>query len=95
MDENLTQVRVVSLREGEGEGESDMNFEEARPFFERHHWSVVTTHQANGAAHSSIVVCGAHQGHAAFVSVHGKSAKIRKPAPRPALQRLGRLENLA
>ncbi len=54
-----------------------MNFEEARPFFERHHWSVVTTHQANGAAHSSIVVCGAHQGQAAFVAVHGKSAKVR------------------
>ena len=54
-----------------------MNFEEAQPFFERHHWSVVTTHQANGAAHSSIVVCGAYQGHAGFVSVYGKSAKVR------------------
>ena len=54
-----------------------MDFEQARPFMERHHWGIVTTHQSNGAAHSSIVVCGAYQGSAAFVSVHGKSKKVR------------------
>ena len=54
-----------------------MEFEEARPFLERHHWGVVTTHQRNGAAQSSVVFSGAYQGHAAFVAVYGKSAKVR------------------
>jgi len=54
-----------------------MKFEEARPFLERHHWGVVTTHQRNGAAQSSVVFSGAYQGHAAFVAVYGKSAKVR------------------
>jgi PPOX class probable F420-dependent enzyme len=38
---------------------------------------VITTYQANGAAHSSVVVCGAYQGHAAFVIVRGASVKAR------------------
>lgn len=54
-----------------------MDFEEARPFLEKHHWCVLTTHQSNGAAHSSVIYSGAYQGHAAFVMVYGKSAKIR------------------
>ncbi len=54
-----------------------MEFEEVRPFLERNHWGVVTTFQSNGAAHSSIVVCGAYQDHAAFVAVRGRSAKVR------------------
>lgn len=54
-----------------------MEFEEARPFLERHHWGVVTTHQRHGAAQSSVVFSGAYQGHAAFVAVYGKSAKVR------------------
>lgn len=54
-----------------------MEFEEVRPFLERHHWGVVTTYQANGAMQASIVVSGAYQGHAAFVAVYGKSAKVR------------------
>lgn len=54
-----------------------MEFEEVRPFLQRHHRGVVTTYQPNGAAHSSIVVCGAYQGHAAFVIVRGKSVKAR------------------
>ncbi len=54
-----------------------MEFETARPFLERHHWGVVTTHQHNGAAQSSIVFCGAYQDHVAFVAVYGKSAKVR------------------
>ena len=54
-----------------------MDFEQARPFMERNHRGIVTTRQSNGAAHSSIVVCGAYQGNAAFVSVYAKSKKIR------------------
>jgi PPOX class probable F420-dependent enzyme len=54
-----------------------MQFEQARPFLERHHWGVVTTHQPDGAAQTSIVVCGAYQGHAAFVAVYGTSRKVR------------------
>ena len=54
-----------------------MDFETIRPFLERHHRGVVTTYQADGSAHASIVVCGAYQGHAAFVIVRGKSAKTR------------------
>ena len=54
-----------------------MEFEEARPFLEQHHWGVVTTFQPGGAAHSSIIVCGAYQDQAAFVIVRGWSVKLR------------------
>ncbi|MGQ4806740.1 hypothetical protein NKDENANG_00075 [Candidatus Entotheonellaceae bacterium PAL068K] len=54
-----------------------MEFAQARPFLERHHRGVITTYQPDGAAHSSIVVCGAYQGHAAFVIVRGNSVKVR------------------
>jgi PPOX class probable F420-dependent enzyme len=54
-----------------------MTFEDVRPFLERHHWGVVTTHWPDGGAQSSIVFCGAYQGHTAFVAVYGKSAKVR------------------
>ena len=54
-----------------------MDFEQARPFLENNHRGVVTTFQRNGAAQSSIVVCGAYQGYMALVSVQGKSAKVR------------------
>jgi len=54
-----------------------MNFEDARPFMEKNHRGVITTYQPNGAMHTSIVVCGAYQGNAAFVIVRGKSAKTR------------------
>jgi len=54
-----------------------MEFEDVRPFLQRHHRGVITTHRANGAAHASIVVCGAYQGQAAFVSVRGNSVKVR------------------
>ncbi len=54
-----------------------MDFEEARPFLEKHHWCVLTTHQPNGAAQSSVIYGGAYQGKAAFVMVYGTSAKIR------------------
>ncbi len=54
-----------------------MEFEEVRPFLEQNHRSVVTTHRPGGAAHSSIVVCGAYRDCAAFVSVHKNSVKVR------------------
>ena len=54
-----------------------MDFAQARPFLERHHWGIVTTHQRNGAAQNSIVYCGAYQDRAVFVAVYGKSAKVR------------------
>ena len=52
-----------------------MDFEEARSFMEKNHRGVVTTYQGNGAVHTSSVVCGAYQGHAAFVIVYGNSVK--------------------
>ena len=54
-----------------------MTCEDVRPFLERHHWGVVTTHWPDGGAQSSIVFCGAYQGRAAFVAVYGTSAKAR------------------
>ena len=54
-----------------------MKFEDARPFMEKNHRGVISTYQANGAMQTSIVVCGAYQGNAAFVIVYGKSAKTR------------------
>ena len=54
-----------------------MEFERARPFMETHHRGVISTQRSDGAAHSSIVVCGAYEGNAAFVSVYPRSQKIR------------------
>lgn len=54
-----------------------MDFEQARTFLKNNHRGVVTTFQRNGAAQSSIVVCGAYQDYLALVSVRGKSAKVR------------------
>lgn len=54
-----------------------MTFDDVRPFLARHHRGVITTFQPDGAAHASIVVCGAYQGHAAFVIVRGTSVKAR------------------
>lgn len=54
-----------------------MNFEDVRPFMETHHRGVIATQRPDGAAHSSIVVCGAYEGNAAFVSVYPRSQKIR------------------
>ena len=53
-----------------------MTFDDVRPFLERHHRGVITTFQPDGSAHASIVVCGAYQGHAAFVIVRGNSVKV-------------------
>ena len=54
-----------------------MEFEDVRSHFESNHRGVITTFQRNGTGHSSIVVCGAYQGNAAFVIVWGNSAKTR------------------
>ncbi len=54
-----------------------MDFEEIRPFLAANHRAVINTFQRNGAVHASIVVCGAYQGQAAFVSVRGSSTKVR------------------
>ena len=54
-----------------------MEFAAVRSHFENNHRGVITTFQANRAAQSSIVVCGAYQGNAAFVIVKGRSAKTR------------------
>ena len=54
-----------------------MEFKDIQSHFETNHRGVITTFQANGAGHSSIVVCGAYQGNAAFVIVNGTSAKVR------------------
>jgi PPOX class probable F420-dependent enzyme len=54
-----------------------MEFEDAVPFLRSNHRAVVTTFRRNGAAHSSIVVCGAYQGNMALVAVRGNSVKVR------------------
>lgn len=54
-----------------------MDFDDVRPFLETHHRGVIATRRPNGATHSSIVVCGAYDGNAAFVSVYPRSQKIR------------------
>jgi PPOX class probable F420-dependent enzyme len=54
-----------------------MEFEDIRPFLEATHQAVVTTFQSNGAVQASIVVAGAYEGAAAFVSIRGSSAKVR------------------
>ena len=54
-----------------------MDFEDVRPYLETHHRGVIATRRSNGATHSTIVVCGAYKGHAAFVSVYPRSVKIR------------------
>ena len=72
-----------------------MDFPQARPFLEHHHWGIVTTHQRNGAAQNSIVYCGAYQDQAVFVAVYGKSAKVRNLRREPALHRACRIQGLA
>lgn len=70
-----------------------MKFEDVKSFLERNHRGVVTTFQADGAAHTSIVVCGAYEGHAAFVSVHSKSRKVRNLRRDPRCTVLAVTEN--
>ena len=53
-----------------------MNFGDVEQFFRDNHRGVIATRRPNGATHSSIVVCGAYEGNAAFVSVYPRSQKI-------------------
>ena len=61
-----------------------MEFRDVEGFLRTNHRGVVTTRQADGAAHTSIVVCGAYQGNAAFVVVRGRSTKVRNLRRDPA-----------
>ena len=61
-----------------------MEFRDAEGFLRANHRGVVTTRQADGATHASIVVCGAYEGNAAFVAVRGSSAKVRNLRRDPA-----------
>lgn len=61
-----------------------MEFRDVEGFLRTNHRGVVTTRQVDGAAHSSIVVCGTYEGSAAFVAVHGRSAKVRNLRRDPA-----------
>ena len=54
-----------------------MQFEQAKPFLANNHRALVNTVGASGGIQSSIVVCGAFQEDMAFVSIRGRSAKIR------------------
>ena len=54
-----------------------MEFEDIRSFLQSNHRGVVNTRQPDGATQSSIVVCGAYENDLAFVSVRGRSSKVR------------------
>ena len=54
-----------------------MEFQDVVPFLETNHRGVISTTRPDGAMHSSIVVCGAYKGNAAFVSVYPTSQKVR------------------
>lgn len=55
----------------------NMEFQDIANFLEANHRGVISTKRPDGAVHSSIVVCGAYKGTAAFVSVYPKSQKIK------------------
>lgn len=54
-----------------------MDFQDVARFLETNHMGVVSTKRRSGEMHSSVVVCGAYNGHAAFVSVYPKSQKVK------------------
>ena len=54
-----------------------MEFQDYENFVNNNHRGVITTYRRNGAGHTSIVVCGAYQGKAAYVIVYGSSVKVR------------------
>ena len=53
-----------------------MDFQDYENFVNNNHRGVITTYRRNGAAHTSIVVCGAYKGKAAYVIVYGNSVKV-------------------
>lgn len=54
-----------------------MEFSEAVPFLAANHRAVISTQQPDGGIQNSIVVAGSYQGQMGFVSVQGKTAKVR------------------
>ena len=66
-----------------------MDFERVQGFMSSHHRAVVNTFQPDGSVQSSIVVAGAMDGKVVFVSVNGRSLKVRN------LRRDGRCTVLA
>lgn len=66
-----------------------MDFERVQNFMSSHHRAVVNTFQPDGSVQSSIVVAGAMDGKVVFVSVNGRSLKVRN------LRRDGRCTVLA
>ena len=54
-----------------------MEFQDYENFVNNNHRGVITTYRRNGAGHTSIVVCGAYKGKAAYVIVYGSSIKVR------------------
>ena len=54
-----------------------MDFQDYENFVNNNHRGVITTYRRNGAGHTSIVVCGAYKGKAAYVIVYGNSVKVR------------------
>ena len=54
-----------------------MEFQDYENFVNNNHRGVITTYRRNGAGHTSIVVCGAYKGKAAYVIVYGNSVKVR------------------
>ena len=53
-----------------------MDFQDYENFVNNNHRGVITTYRRNGAGHTSIVVCGAYKGKAAYVIVYGNSVKV-------------------
>ena len=53
-----------------------MEFQDYENFVNNNHRGVITTYRRNGAGHTSIVVCGAYKGKAAYVIVYGNSVKV-------------------
>ena len=54
-----------------------MEFQDYENFVSNNKRGVITTYRRNGAGHTSIVVCGAYKGKAAYVIVYGSSVKVR------------------
>ncbi len=54
-----------------------MEFQDYENFVNNNHRGVITTYRRNGTGHTSIVVCGAYKGKAAYVIVYGSSVKVR------------------
>ena len=72
-----------------------MEFQDYENFVNNNHRGVITTYRRNGAGHTSIVVCGAYKGKAAYVIVYGNSVKVRNLQNDKRCNRDGRQRRLA